>query len=274
MNKENKTMTETLTTETQTFEITLPTFFEEKFDKKIKALNSKCKRHKLPMANVTKGKVFVMTVEETTICPIMGVVEKTGKVSKYPCIPVTVEFDEIRVEGDWRVVASVEVVEDTDFRVVNGMIDNVSQYKDLDFYHCDHCGVRRYRKKIIIVENPKGDRKVVGRSCMKDYIGISPAALVANLDLSTWLYKMANLVICDGDEEGCGGGWEKPSIPSIEGIAALTVAAMRNDKWNYYKSEWGMDYGYDEDRNVPTSHVVGELDFATSSVHATKEQRK
>jgi len=267
-------MTETtVETEKQTFELTLPTFFEEQFDKKFKTLNSKCKRHKLPMATVTKGKVFIKEIEKTKPNSVGGRT-KTGEFDKYPCIPVTVEFEEIRVEGDWRVVASVEVVEGTDFRVVNGMLDDVSQYKDLDFYHCDHCGVRRFRKKIIIVENPKGERKVVGRSCMKDYIGISPAALVANLDLSAWLAYWSTMEYCDGDDERCGGGWAKPELPSIEMIAALTVAVMRRDKWNYFKSQWGNDFGYDDNQEVPTSHVVGELHFASTSPHAKKAQRE
>ena len=36
---------------------------------------------------------------------------------------------------------------------------------------CDHCGVNRQRKSVVIVENAKGERKQVGKSCVKDYLG-------------------------------------------------------------------------------------------------------
>lgn len=36
---------------------------------------------------------------------------------------------------------------------------------------CDHCGVNRARKTIILVENEAGERKQVGKSCAKDYLG-------------------------------------------------------------------------------------------------------
>ena len=36
---------------------------------------------------------------------------------------------------------------------------------------CDHCGVNRRRKSVVIVENTDGERKQVGKSCVKDYLG-------------------------------------------------------------------------------------------------------
>lgn len=36
---------------------------------------------------------------------------------------------------------------------------------------CDHCGVNRSRKSVVIVETADGERKQVGKSCVKDYLG-------------------------------------------------------------------------------------------------------
>ena len=36
---------------------------------------------------------------------------------------------------------------------------------------CDHCGVNRSRKSVVIVETKSGDRKQVGKSCVKDFLG-------------------------------------------------------------------------------------------------------
>lgn len=40
---------------------------------------------------------------------------------------------------------------------------------------CDHCGTVRARKSVIVVENEAGERKQVGKSCVKDYLGNSLA---------------------------------------------------------------------------------------------------
>lgn len=245
-------------TETQTFEIFLPTFFENEFDSKIKTLNTKCKRHKLPQIVVKKSKTIIKEIPATSVDEANQTVLNTGKVKKYPVIPITIEFEEIRVKGNWRVVASVEVVEDTEFRVVNGAIENASQYQDLDFYHCDHCGVKRFRRKIIILENPKGKRKVVGRTCVKEYLGISPSAVIANLDLYSWLSKMAAMDVCSCDPDE-GGGWglnNTSSYPSVEEYAKVVVAVMRQDKWNYIKKPQFYDEMYDG--HVPTSKKVSD----------------
>ena len=48
---------------------------------------------------------------------------------------------------------------------------------------CDHCGVNRRRNAVIIVENEDGDRKQVGKSCAKDYLGhSSPVAWFGNIE--------------------------------------------------------------------------------------------
>jgi hypothetical protein len=36
---------------------------------------------------------------------------------------------------------------------------------------CDHCGFSRQRKSVIVVENEAGERKQVGKQCVKDYLG-------------------------------------------------------------------------------------------------------
>lgn len=41
--------------------------------------------------------------------------------------------------------------------------------------NCDHCHINRFRSVTFICENDKGEYKQVGRTCLKDYTGISPA---------------------------------------------------------------------------------------------------
>lgn len=41
--------------------------------------------------------------------------------------------------------------------------------------HCDHCNTNRQRAITFFIENAEGDTRQVGRACLHDYTGISPA---------------------------------------------------------------------------------------------------
>lgn len=41
--------------------------------------------------------------------------------------------------------------------------------------HCDHCNTNRRRAVTFFIENAEGDTRQVGRACLHDYTGISPA---------------------------------------------------------------------------------------------------
>lgn len=41
--------------------------------------------------------------------------------------------------------------------------------------HCDHCNTNRQRAVTFFIENAEGDTRQVGRACLHDYTGISPA---------------------------------------------------------------------------------------------------
>jgi hypothetical protein len=72
----------------------------------------------------------------------------------------------------WTFVALVEWVGDNP--VVTGSPTYDGQPVDRDALvkgACDHCGYNRSRKAVVIVENEAGERKQVGKQCVKDYLG-------------------------------------------------------------------------------------------------------
>lgn len=51
------------------------------------------------------------------------------------------------------------------------------EYKDTDF-RCDHCKRSVYRNSVVVIENEKGERKVVGTNCVKEYTNGLDGALI------------------------------------------------------------------------------------------------
>jgi len=81
----------------------------------------------------------------------------------------------------WTFLARVEWINNQP--IVSRSPYNLSEQVDgqqLTEGNCDHCGIKRQRNSVIIVENEAGDRKQVGKSCAKDYLGHeSPVAWFA-----------------------------------------------------------------------------------------------
>ena len=71
---------------------------------------------------------------------------------------------------------------------------------------CEHCGTLRQRKQLYVVEDrTTGKRMQVGRTCLRDALGVdSPAVVAARF---TWLVELDDI----GDEDGPYGLGTGPS---------------------------------------------------------------
>ena len=85
--------------------------------------------------------------------------------------------------------------------------------------HCEHCNLgRRGRKKLVVVEHDDGTRKVVGSTCLQDFLGhASPQGIAAWAEIVATLDELFH----DFEEGGFGGGGE----PRFDPVALLAVAA-------------------------------------------------
>lgn len=84
---------------------------------------------------------------------------------------VVIEGEPVKYDG-WAFVASVEFL--NDLPVVTGSPWYEGEQVDrsaLKPGYCDHCQTTRRRNKTIVVENEAGERKQVGTSCVKDFLG-------------------------------------------------------------------------------------------------------
>lgn len=88
-------------------------------------------------------------------------------------VDLTVECDGLIKANGWEVCAKIEHGEKGN--IVTGFGGHAIRP---EWYtaapNCDHCHVNRFRSVTFICENDKGEYKQVGRTCLKDYTGISP----------------------------------------------------------------------------------------------------
>lgn len=89
---------------------------------------------------------------------------------------------------------------------------------------CEHCHQPRQRVYGYVVEDGKGERKIVGKSCLRDYLGTDvPVGLLA-------MFQFDPEREIGGDEEGGWGGygrWEESTL----GVIAAARAAIAIWGW-------------------------------------------
>jgi hypothetical protein len=101
-----------------------------------------------------------------------------GKPYPVGAIDYILEGDRPKLEGGWNILARIVHLGDAgNVITVNPTLDiAVSQFENLK-PNCEHCNQKRARAKTVIVENADGDRKQIGKTCLKDYVGHDLPAL-------------------------------------------------------------------------------------------------
>ena len=86
--------------------------------------------------------------------------------------------------------------------------------------HCDHCGLNRDRIDTLVLVNEEGVQKQVGRSCVRDFIGLDPSTAL-------WLLKIEKS-FREGDDEGGMFSFtdQSPRRPVVDvlGVASAVIA--------------------------------------------------
>jgi hypothetical protein len=129
-----------------------------------------------------------------------------------------------KVNG-FTVIAKIE--EDATIgRMINsvpGFEGDLTQYREGKL-HCDHCCKPRKRKVHYIVENEAGERRVIGKTCLVDYVGSENVE--ARLKLWQWISE------ADGESWGCGGGQAALKLRAV-----IRWAAASTIKLGYRKTD-------------------------------------
>ena len=133
-----------------------------------------------------------------------------------------VEYSRVRFEvigqtpviSGWSVIASIDHVEG----IVKGEVS--PQY--VKHANCEHCNQNRLRNFTVILQNKEGIQKQVGKTCLRDFLGHDPSAM-----LSFWSFLETIEDYCE-ENSGYSGG-----IASIELTEALCLAIDLVNRFGY-----------------------------------------
>lgn len=136
---------------------------------------------------------------ETTRTKITNAANAKGYV--IPVNEITISFDDIKV-GDFTVIAKFERADGTKRNIVYRAVEDdaatpfITKHQDSAIF-CDHCKTKRVRNVSFILRNDKsGEYVQIGKTCMKDYLGIDVtsalnmleqfSAFVVSYDMDSW----------------------------------------------------------------------------------------
>ncbi|AHF95019.1 hypothetical protein OPIT5_00350 (plasmid) [Opitutaceae bacterium TAV5] len=158
---------------------------------------------------------------------------------------VTVPSGGFRLEGNWRVVASLKrvLLQMTDEGAVPESLTNeifadpedlpkVEKYRHGELV-CEHCRLKRIRSGTLVVGNRDGETRQLGTECATLYVGERAETAVQEMEFRALLTAFADDV--DAESEGLhagrGSGGGALSAWDAEVVAAHAVACVRQHGW-------------------------------------------
>ncbi len=171
----------------------------------------------------------VVTETGTETTPIMGTDAlgrsvDTGRVRLWHLVSVTGEAPKL---AGWTFAAVIELDHEAPdapnvVHVVTGETDPA--WRTLA-ERCDHCHVNsRRRNKLVVVDHDNGDRKVVGTTCLRDFLGhTAPENVAAWAEYLTDLDGLGEFEDEDYTPRLGGGGEDRWDAPTYLGWVARSV---------------------------------------------------
>lgn len=158
-------------------------------------------------------------------------ITRTGRVREH--LTLTVEGETPRFAG-WEFIGSLSPVPmdngppENEVRATPG--NSIPAEYRRRVGECDHCGTVRRRTETFVVRHENGDHRMVGRSCIKDFLGhADPHRLAAWAELLATFNRLAGEAT-DDEWGGFGGGYAE-DIWDLETFLAVTAAHCRVDGW-------------------------------------------
>ncbi|MDQ3170333.1 MAG: hypothetical protein M3Q55_09385 [Acidobacteriota bacterium] len=93
---------------------------------------------------------------------------------------------------------------------------------------CDHCRKTRKRTETFVVRHEDATVRIVGRNCIRDFLGHQSPAHIADMLSYVWALDEA----LDKAGESCGGGRGQEIAPTLSALA-MAYAVVRSDGGGY-----------------------------------------
>ncbi len=185
------------------------------------------------------------TVIGTTDVPLVDTLDQlqvTATTQYRRIYEVTVTGEAPRFNG-WTFKAVIEFDAEATTVTVKGDDIDPTWWKLTEGY-CDHCNTRRFRRKVVIVEHAEEGRKVVGTSCLRDFLGHATPEQLASY--AEFLFEIDEFG--EEFEEVIGRGAPRFDTDSV---LAVTNRVISVDGW---RPKSACEYG-----GRPTSTLVGDI---------------
>jgi len=193
--------------------VLVPSWGMDEFNKRLAALNVKAAKYGLPpivAGEPTRQRYARRTQQDEDGLRVYMVPMGDRPAERGDLIVYINEMDlayPIVKLGNYQVLAKVEPLPTGNvlFSVTRDPADAeaIEAYRTCEL-NCDHCQTKRQRKETYILRDlASGESKQVGSSCLEDYTGVNPSAVLFLAQLNTFYRDNSDL---DSWGDGFGGG--------------------------------------------------------------------
>lgn len=200
----------------------------EEVSKKLEKLQNKAKKYGKKL-NFSVGEEHPATIAIRDIDHITQTIY-TKETCVVAAVDVEVDFDTLICLDNWRVVAQIDHGDNGNVvNLINSQEQINAIWYDLKPF-CEHCNTNRRRNITFIVKHENGIYKQVGKSCLMDYTGISPALVAMAAEIKD---------ICidsSGEKECYNFDINNIKMFSIHDILAASVESI--EKYGYIKADY------------------------------------
>ena len=161
--------------------------------------------------------------------------------------------------GDYEFIASLEWVDDVNENLIKKISDDVyvpAEYKTRR--ECDHCGTNRRRKSTVLLRSREtGEYVQVGKSCLKDYTGISMISYASFLSF----FDTVEEYIEDCENKG---GANVKYLYKVDDILEQTIERVNHCGYISKQKSWDLDC--DSTASVVFKIVSGYVEYYTGKL--------
>ena len=149
-----------------------------------------------------------------------------------PVFDITINLSEcIKMAGDWRLVAAINHRTESILQIDEAfeLPARFTPKKDV----CEHCNVSTPRVMSYIIHSEANGFKQVGKTCLKQFLGINPASYISMFEA---ISKFSPIIESMGFRKNRGGRLDNLAY-NVEDIFKLTYRIVENEG-KFIKNEW------------------------------------
>lgn len=143
---------------------------------------------------------------------------------------ISITYQPINLPGGWQFAASIETIA-KGCNLIKSNSD-LSDKLPLDLrtkkLTCDHCNTNRARKKHFALVSDAGETKVVGSSCVNDFLGHNA---IKALEYLTWENNFFGAISNEDDPMWDAPNCRQPLEADIKSVLNKTFASIRTHGW-------------------------------------------